>query len=304
MKNVILVIILLLSLIIKGQETDMELTKLNAAEKRIIEDKGTEAPFTGEYWNFFGKGIYKCRRCGNALYNSEDKFSSGCGWPSFDDEIKGAVRRQTDADGTRTEILCSSCGAHLGHVFTGEKFTEKDTRHCVNSLSLHFEAEPSKSEVSYIAGGCFWGVEYYLNKMKGVISTESGYMGGNVQNPEYHQVSTGITGHAETVRVIFDPEVISYEEILIKFFEIHDPTQVNRQGPDHGSQYRSSIFYDNENQKNTALKLIKILQNNGYNVVTELKPAQEFWIAEKYHQDYYDKKGGTPYCHRPVKRFD
>lgn len=115
-----------------------EYTKLTREEKRVIVDKGTEAPFAGKYYAFWEKGTYVCKRCGAALYRSESKFEAGCGWPSFDDEIPDAVKKTTDADGVRTEITCANCGAHLGHVFTGEGFTEKNVRHCVNSISMNF----------------------------------------------------------------------------------------------------------------------------------------------------------------------
>ncbi|MCF7815067.1 MAG: peptide-methionine (S)-S-oxide reductase MsrA, partial [Candidatus Cloacimonetes bacterium] len=181
--------------------------------------------------------------------------------------------------------------------------TDKNTRHCVNSISLQFEPEKIKQEKAYFAGGCFWGVEYHFQKLDGVISTSVGFMGGNLQNPEYYDVVRGDTGHAETAEIVYDPSKISYEELAKLFFEIHDPTQINRQGPDIGHQYRSAIFYTSDQQNKTARKLIKILQDKGYDVATELKPAPRFYEAEDYHQDYYDKKGSLPYCHIYKKIF-
>ncbi len=286
----------------------MKYKKLTDEEKRIIEDKGTEPQFSGKYDSFYGKGVYVCKRCGIPLYRSDDKFNARCGWPSFDDEIPGAVKKVKDADGMRTEILCQACGAHLGHVFYGEGFTEKDTRHCVNSVSLEFIADNEvnatvNTQKAYFAGGCFWGVEYHFRKTKGVISTSVGYMGGNKKNPKYEQVCYGNTGHAETVEVVFNPAQISFEELVRLFFEIHDPTQVNRQGPDVGEQYRSEIFYVDEYQKNIAEKLMDILRRKGYDVRTDLTPVEQFWQAEEYHQHYYEKKGSLPYCHIYQKKF-
>jgi len=290
--------------IINAQEKKMEYNKLTKEEERVIIHKGTEKPFSGKYYNHKEKGTYKCKRCGSLLYRSEDKFDSGCGWPSFDDEISGAVRRQLDADGMREEIVCSNCGAHLGHVFLGEGFTEKNMRHCVNSISLQFVPDQKpQTQKAIFAGGCFWGVEYLFQKEKGVISTRVGYTGGDKDNPTYEDVCSGNTGHKEAVEVTFDPTKTTYEDLAKLFFEIHDPTQKSGQGPDIGEQYQSFIFYKNEEQKKTAQKLIDILTEKGYDIVTQLQKADTFWGAEGYHQDYYKKTGKTPYCHVRKQRF-
>ncbi len=157
--------------------------------------------------------------------------------------------------------------------------------------------------MAWFAGGCFWGVQYYFNHVPGILSTRVGYMGGNTEHPTYEQVCTGTTGHLETLEVVFNPEKITYEELVKLFFEIHDPTQVDRQGPDIGIQYRSAVFYKNIEQKKTIENLIDILRHKGLDVVTEVRKSTTFWPAESYHQDYYTKKGGTPYCHFRVKRF-
>jgi len=277
---------------------------LNEFERFVLFEKGTEPPFSGEYTDHFEKGIYVCRNCGIPLYNSSDKFHSGCGWPAFDDEIPGAIKKQLDQDKIRTEILCSYCGAHLGHVFYGEGFTKKNVRHCVNSVSLVFVPEGQKPPIDrmFFAGGCFWGVEHLFKQLEGVLDTRVGYMGGKRKNPTYEQVCTGLTGHYETVEVIFDPKKID-EELLVKyFFEIHDFTQEDGQGPDIGEQYKSVIFYTNERQRQVAER-IKDQLSQKYRVTTQIKKASDFWLAEDYHQDYYAKTGKTPYCHYRRKIF-
>jgi peptide methionine sulfoxide reductase msrA/msrB len=279
---------------------------LSKEEAQVILKKGTEYPFTGKFEKFTGKGTYICKQCGAALFYSDSKFDASCGWPSFDDEIKDAVSRHPDIDGQRTEIVCANCGAHLGHVFTGEGFTPKDTRHCVNSISLDFvpaKLEPGRYATAIFAGGCFWGVEYFIQKAPGVITVTSGYTGGWVKNPSYKEVCTGTTGHAEAVKIIYDPSKTSYDKLLRLFLEIHDPTQSGGQGPDMGDQYRSEIFYMNDAQKAAAEKDIKLLQDKGFKTTTAVTKAGEFYNAEDYHQDYYFKNGHVPYCHAYTKRF-
>jgi len=248
--------------------------------------------------------------CGLPIFASEHKFHSGTGWPSFYREFDPAhVSRQIDRSHgmVRTEINCARCGSHLGHVFpdgpppTGE-------RHCLNSASLKFyekgeempaESQPVQTETAYFAGGCFWGIEHYFQQGPGVIDAISGYMQGHVENPTYKQVCADNTGHAETVKVVYDPRHISYRQLLEAFFKMHDPTQLNRQGPDVGTQYRSGIYTVNEQQQREAQEFIAQLQAknlfNGKKIVTEVEPAKTFYPAEDYHQDYVEKTGRA--CH-------
>ena len=298
----------IISFVLCEENTSMDsktYNKLSAEEERVIINKGTEAPFSGNYNDFYEKGSYHCKRCNALLYSSVDKFSSSCGWPSFDDEIEGAIKRQIDTDGKRMEILCANCGAHLGHVFEGEEFTDKNIRHCVNSISMIFvpEKENPRTTNAYFAGGCFWGVEYLFEHKEGVISAVSGYMGGSMKDPSYQDVSYGNTGHLEVVEVTYDASKVSYEELVKFFFEIHDPTQTDGQGPDIGEQYISAIFFNNADEKKIAHQLIDILKTKGYKVVTKVLPASTFWKAEEYHQNYYDNKKKKPYCHVYKKKF-
>jgi peptide methionine sulfoxide reductase msrA/msrB len=291
-----------------GQDKTLGYNELTPEEKYVIEQKGTERAWSGKYVEHKADGTYLCKKCDAPLYQSTDKFDSHCGWPSFDDAIPGAVGRTTDADGMRTEITCANCGGHLGHVFEGEGLTDKNVRHCVNSLSLGFEpvvadVATKTTETAYFAGGCFWGVEHLLQNHDGVISVRSGYMGGHVDHPTYKQVCYTNTGHAETVEVVYDPAVTDFETVTKLFFEIHDPTQVDRQGPDRGSQYRSAVFYVDDSQREVTEKLIGILKGKGLDVVTAVAKADTFWPAEDYHQDYYAENGKTPYCHFYTKRF-
>lgn len=286
-------------------EQTTEYNELTPEEAYVILDKGTDRAFSGEYTDKFDEGVYQCRQCNAPLYYSDSKFHSNCGWPSFDQEIKGAVTSVKDADGRRTEITCSNCKGHLGHVFYGEGFTDKDTRHCVNTTSLIFVPKKAKGtkETAIFAGGCFWGVEYYFQNEAGVLSTHVGYTGGHTKNPTYQDVLSHKSGHYEAIEITYDANKTNYETLAKLFFEIHDPTQANGQGNDIGQQYESVVFYNNDEQKNIANRLIQQLKNNGFSVATKLIPATTFWSAEQYHQSYYEKGGGTPYCHKKVKRF-
>ncbi len=275
------------------------------AAKKIICDKGTERAFTGCYTDLHDEGTFLCRQCGLALFRSGAKFASGCGWPSFDQDIVGAVREVPDPDGQRTEIVCSRCDAHLGHVFRGEGFTRENTRHCVNSCSLDFVTDLTvrDTEEAIFAAGCFWGVEYYFKELPGVLKTEVGYTGGELTTPSYHAVCRGDSGHYEAIRVIYDVDKIDFKTVAKFFFEIHHPEQSNGQGPDIGKQYQSAIFYYTEKQKKISEELKNILIKNGLDVATQILPVVPFWPAEDYHQDYYAKNGQTPYCHIWTKRF-
>lgn len=287
------------------KQNNMNFNKLTLEEEQVIINKGTERPYSGEYVNNKQSGIYVCKRCDAPLYKSADKFDSHCGWPSFDDEIKGAVKRVLDADGERTEIICTNCGAHLGHVFLNEGFTNKETRHCVNSISLKFIPDVNKSiRKAYFASGCFWGTEYYFMKAKGVKHTAVGFMGGHIDHPSYQQVCEKNTGHLEVTEVEYDTKETDYTEMVKLFFETHDFTQTNGQGPDIGPQYLSCIFYASEEEKDIAQKYIDILESKGFKVATMLKPVSTFWKAEDYHQQYYEHKGSTPYCHSYKKIFN
>lgn len=270
----------------------------------IIRNKETEHPFSGDYDNFDQPGTYLCRQCGLALFRADSKFHSGCGWPSFDQAIAQNVKQLPDADGRRTEILCARCEGHLGHVFHGENFTTKNMRHCVNSLSLDFVADKNvlDTEEAIFAAGCFWGVEYYFERLPGVLKTEVGYSGGQTNHPTYKQICNENTGHFEVIRVVYDPTKINYEALTQFFFEIHDPCQHDGQGPDRGHQYLSVIFYYNATQKKTAEQLIKFLESQGNKIATKILPVTIFWRAEEYHQRYYDKQSKLPYCHRYEKR--
>ncbi|MBX3352342.1 MAG: bifunctional methionine sulfoxide reductase B/A protein [Phycisphaeraceae bacterium] len=292
----------------KARVAELALT-LTDEEARVLLKKGTEPPFCGNLLDNKKEGVYTCKLCSLPLFSSDSKFSSGTGWPSFfqpyDRDHVSYVEDRSHGM-TRVEILCARCDGHLGHVFDdGPRPT--GLRYCLNSASLTFYekgepmpemAMPVRVERAYFAGGCFWGVEDRFQQLPGVIDAVSGYMGGHVDNPTYKQVCYTDTGHAETVMVVFDPSKISYDELLGWFFRLHDPTQLNRQGPDVGTQYRSAIFAADEKQLEAAKRFIAAQQATdrfkNRRIVTQVDlGGGTFWEAEDYHQDYHLKNGGS-----------
>jgi peptide methionine sulfoxide reductase msrA/msrB len=273
-------------------------------ERGVMFEKATERAFSGEYDAFFKEGNYVCKNCNQKLYSSKDKFDAGCGWPAFDDCYPDAVKRVLDDDGRRVEILCNNCGIHLGHVFEGERLTEKNTRHCVNSVSIKFVPESILKHRFLVVGcGCFWGVDYWFKKLDGVLETTVGYSGGNTINPTYEDVLTQNTGHKEVLKIEFDEDKVTFEKLVKYFFEIHDFTQNDGQGNDVGDQYKSVLFYQNDEEKNIFNSVIDELKNKRFDVKTELLEYKEFYKAETYHQNYYGKNGQVPYCHFYKKIF-
>lgn len=281
------------------KKTDKEWKKtLTPEQYRILRQSGTERPFSGEYNMFFDNGIYLCAACGAPLFDSEEKFDHGCGWPSFSaakDSSSVEFLEDNSMFMKRIEVRCATCGSHLGHVFddgpapTGERF-------CINSVALDFKPaeaeEPQLEEIATFAAGCFWSVEHTFSQIEGVLSTRVGYTGGDVKNPTYQLVCTGKTGHAESIEITFNPTVVSYRKLLEQFFSLHDPTQLNRQGPDVGTQYRSVVFYHSPSQKEEAETFIKEVSSSKRfrkPIATKVAPADVFYQAEDYHQDYYEK---------------
>jgi peptide methionine sulfoxide reductase msrA/msrB len=297
------------------QKSEAEWKKaLSENQYYILREKGTERSGTGEFLFHKEKGVYTCAGCGNELFSDEMKFESHCGWPSFDKEIAGGkiVQIVDNSHGMqRIEIQCAKCGGHLGHIFNDGP-TETGMRYCVNSGALSFEPAskstpnaPSKSsDTITLAGGCFWCMEAIFQDLKGVQSVVSGFSGGGSSNVSYEDVSSGNTGHAEVIQIVFDPKKISLTELLKVFFTLHDPTTLNRQGADIGTQYRSEIFYRNQDQKKTAVEVLNAIQQAKIydkKIVTRVSPFDRFVLADEHHQDYFNSNKNAPYCQAVIQ---
>ncbi len=271
---------------------------LTSDQFRITRKAGTEMAHTGAFCQIFEPALYGCVCCDNWLFDSRQKFESGTGWPSFTQPVtENAVKYIQDKSHgmRRIETQCNVCDAHLGHVFADGPMPS-GLRYCINSASLR-KVSTTSMQTATFGGGCFWCTEAIFNELNGVESVVSGYSGGDVVNPNYQQVTTGQTGHAEVIQVVFNADVISYDDLVRIHLHTHDPTTLNYQGADKGTQYRSVIYFHDDAQEAAAKKVLEEEASSfDKPIVTELARFNAFYKAENYHQDYYNRNDGKPYC--------
>lgn len=282
----------------KVVKTNDEWQKLLTPEEfRITRLKGTERAHSSEMCSLFEPGKYACVCCGTLLFDANEKFESGTGWPSFTQPVtENAIAYHKDISYgmVRVETTCNTCDAHLGHVFPDGP-GPGGLRYCMNAVAL--KKVESKERKATFGGGCFWCTEAVFNQLKGVTKVESGYSGGKIANPTYREVCSGLTGHAEVIEVTYNPDEITYGDLLRIHLSTHNPTTLNRQGADVGTQYRSAIFYRNEAEKKEAEQVIAEIQAvYDEPIVTEVAPLEYFYKAEEYHQDYYSNNSQEGYC--------
>lgn len=279
--------------------------RLTPEQYRILRQAGTERAGTGKYDKFYEEGDYLCAGCGNLLFRSAEKYDSGCGWPAYTmpfNEDAVTFKEDNSLGMRRIEVCCARCGGHLGHVFNDGP-PPTGTRFCINSEAMIFvPADQAEKELATatFGAGCFWGVESIFRRVDGVIDTAVGYAGGTKDNPTYKEVCYTDTGHAEAVEVKYDPEIVDYEKLVEVFFDNHDPTTLNRQGPDVGTQYRSVIFcYDDAQREAAEAAVASLTEAERFKdpIVTQVVDAKPFWRAEEYHQRYFEKRGIEPTCH-------
>ena len=292
--------------------------RLTPEQYSCTQEAGTEAPFKNAYWNNHADGIYVDVVSREPLFTSLDKYDSGTGWPSFSKPLANDLNLVSDHKFgiERTEVRSGRANSHLGHVFDDGPGPSKQ-RFCINSASLDFVpvdqlkaqglgkylfmfADKKGWDIATFAGGCFWGMEEFFENYKGVIESQVGYTGGDLDFATYENVTTGKTGHAEAIQILFDPAKVSYDELLLFFFRMHDPTTSNRQGNDTGSQYRSAIFYRSakQHERADAIKLkVDKSKKWGKPVTTQITALGKFWRAEDYHQRYLDRHQGGYSCH-------
>jgi peptide methionine sulfoxide reductase msrA/msrB len=279
-------------------KTDAEWrAQLTPEQYRVTRGKGTEPAFSSEICGLFQPGRYACVCCGTHLFDAGEKFESGSGWPSFTQPFsEDAIAYHLDESHgmQRVETVCNTCDAHLGHVFPDGP-APSGLRYCINALAL--SKLPAPQAEATFGGGCFWCTEAIFQQLNGVSKVESGYSGGNTRDPDYQAVCEGLTGHAEVVQITFDPSVISFADLVRIHLSTHNPTTLNRQGADKGTQYRSVILTHNSEQEATARRVIREMAANFDDaIVTEVKPFETFYRAEGYHQDYYLNNPARPYC--------